>query len=656
MCGIAGIWRFNSSLVMNELRRFTDSLKDRGPDGAGYELLNDGRLGFGHRRLSILDLSPAGRQPMSYGNERYWITFNGEIYNFLEIRRQLQGVGFDFRTESDTEVLLAAYHNWGKNCLLKFNGMFAFAIWDTERKSLFIARDRFGVKPLHYVYKKDELFAFASETYAFRFLYDLDRKIDEQKLSIALEQPDLLEGSGHTIFQGIFQLLPGHYIEFSKNTSRITQVKWWETLNHRVSVPVKYEEQVEQFGELFEDACRIRLRSDAPFASALSGGLDSSAIYCTINKILQEESLGSRISSKEQKAFVAYFPDTPNDEKKYAEEVIRYTTGSGLFIEPEYKNLINDLVITTKRFDAIAGTPILCATGVYKAMYESGYRVSLDGHGADEMLYGYKQMVFNAYQTAILNGNTAYGVDMLNTYANLFFDELQTSAKISLSDYGKSITPSLKRKLVQKFMPGQMARRDSKNAYKDFKTRRFSDSWLVSNEEMALEALSDLHFQNYVTGNDSQDTYNLFHYTSLPINLRDFDRASMQNGIEIRSPFMDWRLVAFVFSLPTASKVGDGFTKRILRDSMTGKMPESIRTRKLKIGLSAPLPQWFNSHLKEFITDIVASHHFQNNSIWDGTAIKKLVEHRNGSGWQDFNECAKVWKYLSADLLIKESN
>lgn len=654
MCGIAGIWNLNNkTLERDSLIRFTDSLSERGPDGAGYTILENNTLGLGHRRLSILDLSDAGKQPMKYAENDYVITFNGEIYNFIEIRAELKNKGYSFRTESDTEVLLAAYHHWGKACLTKLNGMFAFVIWDKKRELLFAARDRFGVKPLHYVFIFAELFAFASETFAFDYLDNFQRKTDERKLSIALVNPDYLEGSGHTIFQNIFQLLPGHYMELKRDTTRVIQHKWWETLTHVKPVSGNYNEQVEQFTELFEDACKIRLRSDVPVASALSGGMDSSAIYCVLNRIIKEQPFKQRFSQDAQQAFVAYFPNTPNDERKYAEEVINYTGGKAFYIEPDYSNITSELIKTTKRFDAIAATPIMCATDVYKDMFRKGIRVSIDGHGADEMLYGYKQMVFNAYQTAILKGDELYANDLLYTYTNLFFDEHQERANQSLSAYGNSIRPSLKKKVAQKFFPGYFEKRDTHNLYTRFKTTEMCEEWLTSRDNMFLEPLSDKHFENFISGNTERDTYNLFHYTSLPINLRDFDRASMQNSIEIRSPFMDWRLVTFVFSLPTSSKVGGGFTKRILRDSMKNKMPESIRTRKLKIGLSAPLASWFSNQLSEFIYDEVSSESFQSNAIWDGKIIKEYVEKKRKAGWENFDECAELWKYLSANLIIK---
>jgi len=196
MCGIAGIWNLNgSSLEMNSLRKFTDSISHRGPDGSGYELLNDSMLGFGHRRLSILDLSEAGKQPMFNENRDLVISFNGEIYNFIEIRKELIASGEKFSTETDTEVILTAYKKWGKDCLNKFNGMFAIAIWDVNKKELLLIRDRFGVKPLYYLFIPNVIFAFASETIAFKNLSGFNRDVSQKILDISLAEPNIIEGS-----------------------------------------------------------------------------------------------------------------------------------------------------------------------------------------------------------------------------------------------------------------------------------------------------------------------------------------------------------------------------------------------------------------------------------------------------------------------------
>lgn len=305
MCGIVGIWHFNNqSLSQSKLRTFTDSLQHRGPDGSGYYTDPETPLGLGHRRLSILDLSDSGKQPMTYAQGRYQMTYNGEVFNFLELRQELESLGYQFVSETDTEVILAAYHQWGQDCLLKMNGMWGLAIWDTQKRELFLARDRFGIKPLYYLHIPQQIFAFASETIAFRHLEDHHLQTHPQHLQLNLQNIEALEGTGHTIYQNIFQLLPGHYLKISPN-QEIQQKRWWNTQEHLPQIPTSYEQQVQQFTQIFQDACKIRMRSDVPLASALSGGLDSSSVYCTLHQLMQDQSLLSRVPDNWQKAYVA---------------------------------------------------------------------------------------------------------------------------------------------------------------------------------------------------------------------------------------------------------------------------------------------------------------------------------------------------------------
>lgn len=650
MCGIAGIWNLNGQELHREkLVRFTDTLKHRGPDGGGYFVDENNRLGLGHRRLSILDLSDRGSQPMSYSNERYWICYNGEVYNFIELREELEQKGCRFKTDTDTEVVVAAYHEWGKECLTRFNGMWAIAIWDSKTQKLFLSRDRWGIKPLHYLFLSNTVFAFASETLAFKHLEGFNRMIHKDQAARCLSDTSSLEGEGYTIYENIFQLLPGHYIEMGKNTLPVQKI-WWNTLNHRVEVPATYQEQVEKFRTLFEDACRLRLRSDVPVASALSGGLDSSSVYCMLHRMMKKNPPRERIPGNWQTAYTAYFPGTPNDEKHFAEKVIEYTNGSGKFIEPDYKNLAADIMNTTRLFDAIAPTPILCATDVYKAMQRDSIKVSMDGHGVDEMLFGYTSMVMELYRAAIESRDHEFSADILDTYAHLFGTGEQGRAKNGLISYGNLFKPSVMKSLYKKFAPDFL-----KNAYRKHQKENHSpaNTWLLLQPEAPLKKLGD-HAVEMNSGNLADKiVYEFFHKTSMCVNLMNFDRASMQNGVEIRMPFMDWRLVTYVFSLPLKSKIGNGFTKKILRDSMKGILPESIRTRKLKTGLKAPIKEWMTGELKEFVSDQFASRKFLESDIWDGRLIQSFYQKKTGNHSLTTGDAQKLWIYLNAHIVFQ---
>lgn len=307
-----------------ELERFTDTLRHRGPDGRGTFI--DGNLGLGHRRLAILDLSDAGKCPMSYGGadgRRYWITYNGEIYNFLELRSELQKLGHRFHTETDTEVVLAAFAQWGGDCLLRFNGMWALAIWDTVERVLFLARDRFSVKPLYYL--STGRFAFASELKAFLALDTFSPGLNEEIVPGIIQNSYSYEGTNQeTILRGIRRLPGGHCLVL-KDDGHYTIKKWWETQDHIPQIPARYEEQVEQFRELFLDAVRIRMRSDVPIGTCLSGGIDSSAIASSMAWNYHEGKTGlERCADDWQHTFIAGFPGTEIDECECAAEVVKH--------------------------------------------------------------------------------------------------------------------------------------------------------------------------------------------------------------------------------------------------------------------------------------------------------------------------------------------
>lgn len=641
MCGIAGIISLNSEKVTShQLERFTDSLAHRGPDGSGYELFEDDQIGFGHRRLSILDLSEAGKQPMYASSNKLIVTYNGEVYNFLEIKSELEKIGYTFKTKTDTEIILKAFEQWGIACLKKFNGMFAIAIWDFESKSLTLIRDRFGVKPLYFLYIPNKIFAFASETIAFKNLSGFNREINSAVFNIALQSPEMVEGSDKTIFKNIHQLLPGHFLTFDKIKSPEVK-KWWSTKENLIKPPVSYQQQVEEFTSLFEDACKLRMRSDVTLASALSGGLDSSSVYTTLHKINRQGTNVERLPGNWQQAFVATFPGTSVDERAYAEKVVKSISGKANYIEPDYKNLTSDIISSTALFDGIISTPLISISDIYKAMRKSGVTVSLDGHGVDEMMYGYNFYVYQAFYDAVDANDSEKAIE----YASILCGMSNAYDLEKLKGLALSASRSPLRKVFSKI--------------KSF-LKSDSNSVLPLKRNLWFKEVDDLLYKEIYRRRDApsswtkseQLVYNDFHYMSLPINLRDFDRASMQHGIEIRMPFMDYRLVSYVFSLPMSSKLGGGFTKRILRDAMKGTLTEEIRTRTLKIGIGAPMVEWFKGDLKPYILDTINSSTFNQSPLWDGKRIASEIEdaYKNESLNKGF--CNKAWSVINANIIV----
>lgn len=552
MCGIVGILNIQQPINSSELDRFTDALAHRGPDGRGTYI--DGKLGLGHRRLAILDLSEAGKNPMSYGGEngrRYWITYNGEVYNFLELRHELKQLGHRFKSETDTEVIIAAYAQWGEDCLLRFNGMWAFAIWDTLEKTLFLARDRFGIKPLYYV-ATGNYFAFASELKAFLELNHFPVALNEEVVPQIIQSNQAYEGTtDQTVMKNVLRLRGGHSLTV-KNDGSYTLKQWWETLNHIPKISTSYEEQVEQFRDLFLDAVKIRMRSDVAVGTCLSGGIDSSAVASGMAWNHRQGKNGlERCAEDWQKAFVATFPGTQLDERVYADEVI-YHVGAKphywVFDNDEALNHIIDSVWAMEDVYVGIAVPVWC---IYREMRRNNVVVSLDGHGGDELLGGYP-----------------WYLDWPMNQVN-------------------------------------------ENLYRDF------------------------------------------HTTLLPSILRNYDRCSMAHGIEVRMPLMDWRLVTFTFGLPADSKMGAGYTKRVLRDAMQGIMPEKIRRRRSKIGFNSPMIEWYNGGMAAMLGKIVNHRLWLDSPFWDGHQLRNyILEKTKACAWttNDWGATLQIWTLVNIVL------
>lgn len=623
MCGIAGLWNLEGQPVSPAiLERFTNSLAHRGPDGNGFYIDPKANLGFGHRRLAIIDTSDGGRQPMSFANGRYWIVFNGEIYNFLELKAELEQQGYQFKTDSDTEIILAGYHHWGEDCQLRFNGMWAFAIWDREERRLFISRDRFGVKPLIY-YFDQKRFAFASEMKAFLELDWFQAEFDPEMVAAALTDRQLVEGTERALLRDL-KRLPGGYCLTIKQSGDMKICRWWNTLDYLESTPSTYDKQVELYRELFLDACRIRMRSDVSIGTSLSGGLDSSSIVCSMRHIHDSGNTGQRLANDWQRAFVATYPGSAIDEREYADEVIKKTGANPIYCEITPQMYLEYFENVLFQFEEISDIH-LGPWAVHKAQREHGIVVTLDGHGGDEALGGYPWHVTASLKHAISDASPLQAVELLDIMKNLeLFPREQFYWKSIQMLGGKFIEKALKKKqnwLIQspvKFVSP---------AYEEDRSR-------ISKEDALFQRL-------YVD----------FHFTQLPMNLRDFDRLSMAHGVEVRSPFMDWRLVVFTFSLRSTSKIGGGFTKRILRDALKGILPESIRLRTRKLGFPNMAESWSSPKAQEFIRDVVLNTRFRESNIWDGnriaTDLDKAIQKQNLPVIQ------RAWIYVQAFSLME---
>lgn len=622
MCGIAGLWNLNSEPVSQPvLHRFTDALAHRGPDGNGFFIDSDANLGLGHRRLAIIDITDTGRQPMSFGDGRYWIVFNGEIYNFVELKAELELYGYQFKTNSDTEVVLASYDKWGEDCQLRFNGMWAFAIWDVMERKLFLSRDRFGVKPLIYHYDRRR-FSFASEMKAFLALDNFPLEFNAYVVVASLTSPSMVEGIEDCLLLGLKRLMGGHCLTLTR-AGDLSIRRWWHTLEHLQMVPERYEDQVALYRELFFDACRIRMRSDVPVGTALSGGLDSSSVLCTMSDIRNSGDTTDRLAFDWQKAFIGTYPGKEIDERIYADEVIKRTGVKPVYCEMNADMYLGNFHQILYQYEELSDIH-LGPWFVHKKQRENGVVVTIDGHGGDEALAGYSWHLPAALRDVA--GNPFRMAELISTFNKMdVVINWQTPVNVLKKLTGRSIN-----KLIA----------------------RQKDSWL-SVEPNPFYSRAMEEDMPLLKGRDSlfKQLYIDFHFTHLPTNLRDFDRLSMAHGVEVRSPFMDWRLVCYTFSLPSNRKIADGYTKKILRDAMKGTLPDSIRTRTKKMGFPNLIEGWMTSQAQKFILDSIASKEFQESSIWNGAQIVR--EMAKAFKNLDTARIHRAWKYVQAMYLIQ---
>lgn len=576
MCGILGVY---PSISADFFKASLDTIAHRGPDDWG--IFENKDIILGHRRLSIIDLSSSGHQPMGYGtlsdqSQRYQIVFNGEIYNYLEIRNELIAKGYIFHTQSDTEVILASYDCWREKCLDRFNGMWAFAIWDNKEHKLFLSRDRFGKKPLFYSFVKDTKglthFVFASEMKA---IYPFLKEINPHPNFTQMSSPRGLfnyEQTQDCLVEGIYRFPHSHYAYLNTEKNSLDFQRYYCILDHLHTPPSTYQEVIEKFKELFLDATRIRMRADVSLGTALSGGLDSSATICTMAHINQIQN-----THKDwQHAFVACFPNTPLDESKYAQSVVKYLGISATYLDinptkywnkiEEYFYLFEDLYLTSP-------VPMIAT---YQAVKQNGISVTLDGHGADELFSGYGHLTEALWDCGI-NTKLIFGVlDTLNQTRMVQLSNMQLCKEYIFYFFKKIIKKILGRNPISK----------------------------------------DLNHPNFKKmDNFSQHLYIIFYETILPTLLRNYDRYSMINSVEIRMPFMDHRIVEFVFSLPFYYKFDNGYTKKPIRDALQDIMPSDVVWRKSKIGFNSPILQWMqneekNHGLKEWFLDISHSKNF----------------------------------------------
>jgi asparagine synthase (glutamine-hydrolysing) len=605
VCGIAGIVQLDDQRVAHPtIDRFIGALAHRGPDAEAIVLEDNDRVALGHRRLAILDLTDAARQPMTSPSGRYIMSYNGEIYNFLELRHALERHGVQFRSEGDAEVILAAFERWGPDCLLRLNGMWSVAIWDRSERRMFLARDRFGVKPL-YVSVTSRRLAFASELKAFLQL-DGFKPVENTEAIRARLAGNANEG---VLLHGVESLPPGHCLEVSRERAR--QWRWWNTLDHLVTVPPDLDEQAEQFRQLLYDSCALRLRADVPIASSLSGGLDSSSVVCTLAAVGQHGGIERRAPDW-QRAYIAGFPATMQDEESRAMCAARRAGATASVHRFTGEELRDHLDGYLYQYEEIGGLYGIASWLLYGAMRRDGVFVSLDGHGGDELLGGYGLHVL----LALIRGQrfTHAPLRAMNLIRTLqgMYDPRDPERPRSQATLAALTFPSI-RAIARHLLASQRALAES--------LRRHSAE--ASPEEAeAIERLGPL----------TAVLYHSFHRESLPRILRNFDAYSMGHGVEVRMPFLDWNVVRYAFSVPDESKLSGGFAKRLLREAMRGVVPEALRLRRDKLGFTAPVADWLRGGLADWLWEELNDPDFLRSELWDGPTLLTLARTKRESG------------------------
>ncbi|HEX4849205.1 MAG TPA: asparagine synthase (glutamine-hydrolyzing), partial [Puia sp.] len=559
MCGIAGIISLDPSLTNEDrLRQMANALAHRGPDGEGVWINPAGRVGFGHRRLAIIDLSPAAGQPMHF-RQRYTIVYNGEIYNYIELKESLAKKGYSFQTSSDTEVLLAAFDCYREKCLELLDGMFAFSIWDEQEQCLFAARDRFGEKPFYYSFSDNEL-CFASERKGL-WAAGIPKKTNNPLLLnyLALGHTDTPIDKTITYFQDVYSLPPAHYITCSLNTSIEMSMHCYWDLNKAEQIEMKEERAIEKFHDLFQTSLQRRLRSDVSIGTSLSGGIDSSTILASIAR--EKNKNGFPINSHDFFSFSAIFPGFAKDESHFIDIASGKFGVKNLKVEPTVEGLIQDIrKLCYFQEEPFSSSSIYAQYRVFELAATHKTKVLLDGQGSDEVLAGYSKYIHWFLQELLRSKFLAFWKEKNNLTQN------SIEFKWGIKNYAAAYFPlQASRQLERK-----EANKSQKN--QDI-TEAFKEAWFdrQSLYKPIVFSLNDiLYFNTCQSGLDEL--------------LRYADRNSMAHGREVRLPFLNHELVEFIFSLPSSFKIHAGWTKYLLRKCMQSELPDQIVWRKDKIG------------------------------------------------------------------------
>ncbi len=607
MCGIAGIMRTGGEAVPpGQIEAMVATLRHRGPDGDGAYFAPG--IGFGHTRLAIIDLTTASDQPFVDDFANLSLIFNGEIYNYVELRQELRDLGHVFRSTGDTETVLRAYQEWGTGCLQRLNGMFSFALWDGRKRELFLARDRFGEKPM-YIARTARGVVFASEMKAILAVRP-ELRVPNRKVVFRYVSRGDLDLDHETFFQGIESLPAAHYLVIDAD-GRGEKKRYWHATS--TTVPRSARGAIERYRELLFDSVRIRLRSDVPVGSSLSGGLDSSSIVSTINA-------QKAVQSVHQKTFSARFHSRTHDEGQFIEAVTRHVDADShaVWVEPE--GFASEFAtLQWHQEEPMASASPFAQWSVMRLARENATTVLLDGQGADESLAGYDQ---------------SHG---------MFWAHWLRQGRVD--KVGRELFAFLRRYHGGLAEPGLFA------AYYLLPSR-FRDNLAEFYYRSGEVVSPDLHRQYSPAHVDTYEPFpdrlrnELVRWqatTQLPEFLRYADRNSMAFSREVRLPFLDHRLVEYTFGLPPDLLLNRAVTKVALREAMRGIVPDPIIDRKDKLAYAPPQKQWIHGVLRDWVEDHLHSAEARDE-VFNPRAVLRLRENLDGSASETL-----AWRVASTE-------
>jgi len=631
MCGITGICS-SRQRSLQAIFAMNDAQEHRGPDGEGYLFVDGdnlnvgyaadevrssahGTLALGHRRLAIIDTSSAGLNPISGPDQATWIVFNGEIYNYIELRQDLEKLGHSFVTSTDTEVLLASWLEWGTECFARFNGMWAVAIWDNRRHRLILSRDRFGIKPLHYS-RTDDGLVFASEIKAILASGLVKAKLNRDNAAQFLKWANV-NTSHDTMFEGIDSFPPGHYAVIDPDKPNAWTPEPFYNLADNIeeidlAMAPSFDEASRRFRELFLSSVDLRMRSDVPVGSCLSGGLDSSSVVCAATR--------NRQASLD--TFTSGFDDPSIDERHWANIVNQAVDAKPHPVSPSPNDFENDFwSLLHHQEEPFGSTSIYAQWSVMREARQSGVTVLLDGQGGDETLCGYRKYYMFYLQSLIgqkkILSATSHLAKLFRNGDRQQFDIFSAGSRYLPAPMQAKIW-----NLDSALRPG------------------FVNDWNRAESGLGLSGTG-------IIGRQIDDLSKF----SVPQLLRYEDRNSMAWSIEARVPFLDHRLVEYAVGLPVEYKLVDGTTKSVLRSGLRGLVPDAILDRDNKLGFTTPMIDWLSAELYPLMTKRLSRPDF-GQSLLDGSALLKTFQEKADK--RDRDVISKIFRAMMFDAWLEQ--